>query len=87
MDERNRTEGPKQNYSEPAHGDEELTQRTPSQAEGDRDTVEADIARKFGEAKPNEDEGRERYQTGGGGQGDVVHTPSQAEGEEKDVEE
>ncbi len=49
---------------------------TPSQAEGDRDTVEAD------EGDPGDDTfGRES-----GGQGQVQPTPSQAEGDRKEID-
>lgn len=62
--------------------DESFARETPSQAEGDRDTIEQDVAEKLDGAQPGE-----RYATGGGGQGDLVITPSQAEGDRDVVEE
>lgn len=49
---------------------------TPSQAEGDRETVERDLG----------DPGDDNFGREGGGQGDVQPTPSQAEGERDTVE-
>ncbi|MGE5602799.1 MAG: hypothetical protein ACM30E_07095 [Nitrososphaerales archaeon] len=49
---------------------------TPSQAEGDRDTVEADTG----------DPGDDNFGREGGGQGQVQPTPSQAEGDRAEIE-
>jgi hypothetical protein len=49
---------------------------TPSQAEGDRETVEAD------EGDPGDD----NFGLQGGGQGQVQPTPSQAEGDRQEIE-
>jgi hypothetical protein len=62
--------------------DDDAWRGTPSQAEGDRDTIEQDLAEKLEGAQPSE-----RYATGRGGEGDVVTTPSQAEGERNEVDE
>ncbi len=62
--------------------DDSPTRGTPSQAEGDRDTVEADIAEKLGNQPPGS-----HYATGTGGQGDTVTTPSQAEGNRGEIDE
>jgi hypothetical protein len=56
-------------------GDEDARQ-TPSQAEGDRETVERDLNEKQGQ----------RPATRNDGQDDVVYTPSQAEGDRGTVE-
>ncbi len=55
-------------------GDPGETRETPSQAEGDRGTIERDLEEKGLDKGSRED-------PGGGGQGDAVNTPSQAEGE------
>lgn len=49
---------------------------TPSQAEGDRDTIEADLG----------DPGDDNFGRLGGGQGQVQPTPSQAEGDREQIE-
>ena len=53
---------------------------TPSQAEGDRETVERDLG------DGGDDNFGDRGAGEGGGQGDVQPTPSQAEGERDTVE-
>jgi hypothetical protein len=58
------------------HAGDDDPRPTPSQAEGDRETVE----RSLGEEHGN------RAQTRDDGQGDMVHTPSQAEGDRETVE-
>lgn len=49
---------------------------TPSQAEGDRETVERDLG----------DEGDDNFGKQGGGQGQEQPTPSQAEGDRAEIE-
>ncbi len=49
---------------------------TPSQAEGDRGTVERDLG----------DPGDENFGKEGGGKGQVQPTPSQAEGDRKEID-
>jgi hypothetical protein len=80
MDERNRQPRPEQHQVPDV--DESPERDTPSQAEGDRDTIEADLAQKFGGEGADE-----RYDTGAGGQGDPVNTPSQAEGNRGEIDE
>ncbi len=65
--------------------DDAMGRATPSQAEGDRDTIDADLEQKLGYAEPSG--GQPRYATGTGGQGDEVNTPSQAEGNRGEIDE
>ncbi len=65
--------------------DDNPTRGTPSQAEGDRETIERDLAEKFG--SQGAQSGEQRYATGQGGQGDPVNTPSQAEGSRGEIDE
>jgi hypothetical protein len=62
--------------------DDASWRETPSQAEGDRESIEQDLAEKLDGAQPGS-----HYATGGDGQGDIVTTPSQAEGERGEVDE
>ncbi len=71
---------PNQDQPDPKTEQNERLQSTPSQAEGDRETVEQDL--------------RERFEQGGkpvAGGGDPISTPSQAEGDrdtiDRDLEE
>ena len=64
--------------------DDDYARGTPSQAEGDRDIVEADLAEKGLGDQPGAM--GERYASGTGGQGDIVTTPSQAEGDRDIIE-
>ncbi len=67
--------------------DDSVARETPSQAEGDRDTIEADLAQKLDGQTIAEGQGRPHYSTGAGGQGDIVTTPSQAEGNRGEIDE
>jgi hypothetical protein len=53
---------------------------TPSQAEGDRETVERDLG------DPGDDNFGHRGAGEGGGQGEVQPTPSQAEGDREEID-
>lgn len=69
-------EEPEPDYRVP----ENESHNTPSQAEGDRETIERDIEEKLGGGHQGE-----QYSPATGG--DPLHTPSQAEGERDEVDE
>jgi hypothetical protein len=73
---------PGQQHDDTSMGDEGDMQFTPSQAEGDRDTIEGDLARN----DVGGDRDNTQYSTGEGGQGDQLFTPSQAEGDRDTIE-
>jgi hypothetical protein len=73
---------PGQQDDDTSMGDEGDMQFTPSQAEGDRDTIEGDLAR----YDAGGDRDNTHYSTGEGGQGDQLFTPSQAEGDRDTTE-
>jgi hypothetical protein len=68
----------------PGPGGEGMIHPTPSQAEGDRETIENDLAMRHGSGEQG---ANPRYASDAGvGPDDVTYTPSQAEGDRETID-